>query len=56
MKRENRPFSERLKGLGEPPAGSLYSTVLDQSEEVLLQANVNPNLVAQIVEEWIEHD
>ena len=29
MKRENRAFSERLKGLGEPPAGSLYSTVLD---------------------------
>jgi hypothetical protein len=46
MKREGRSFSDRLKGLGEPPAGSLYSTVLDQSEEVLLQANVNPNLVA----------
>jgi hypothetical protein len=56
MKRDNRSLTDRVKALGEPPADAVYSTILDQSESLLLDVNVSPDLIAQIVEQWIERD
>lgn len=56
MKRDNRSLTDRVKALGEPPADAVYSTILDQSESLLLDVNVSPDLIAQIVEQWIDRD
>ena len=56
MKRDNRSLTDRVKALGEPPADAVYSTILDQSESLLRDVNVSSDLIAQIVEQWIDRD